>query len=92
MCSHRCSCVPPPPEPLQLAARVLEGAVPCQSQGAENFHVVEDLLALPIPLLYLVPTKQRRKILRKSGAPSGSLTPAAKGPAPHKEAGGLEVS
>lgn len=92
MCSHRCSRVPPPPEPLQLAARVLEGAVPCQSQGAENFHVVEDLLALPIPLLYLVPTKQRRKILRKSGAPSGSLTPAAKGPAPRKEAGGLEVS
>lgn len=92
MCSSRCSCVPPPPEALQLAGRVLERAVLRQSQGAENFHVVEYSLALPIPLLYLVPTKKRRKILRKPGAPSGSLTPAAKSAAPCQKAGYLEVS
>lgn len=43
-----------PPEPLQLAGRILERATPCQSQGAEYFDVVEYSLALTISLLYLV--------------------------------------
>lgn len=57
---HQCSHTPSPPEPLQLAGRILEHAAPCHSQGAEYFNVMEYLLTLPIPLLYLV-SKQGEK-------------------------------
>lgn len=49
-----------PPEPLQLAGRILERAAPRHSQGAEYFDVMEYSLALPIALLYLV-SKQGEK-------------------------------
>lgn len=50
-----------PPEPLQLAGRILERATPCQSQGAEYFDVVEYSLALTISLLYLVSKQGEKK-------------------------------
>lgn len=58
---HQCSSMPSPPEPLQLAGRILERAIPRQSQGAEYFDIVEYSLALPIPLLYLVPKQGEKK-------------------------------
>lgn len=57
---HQCSRTPSPPEPLQLAGRILERAVPRHSQGAQYFDVMEYSLAFPIPLLYLV-SKQGEK-------------------------------
>jgi len=66
-----------PPELLQLASRILERATLCHSQGAKYFHIMEYSLTLPIPLLYLVPIRKGRKILRKAVARSGFLTPAA---------------
>lgn len=45
---------PSPPQVLQLAGRILEGAGLCHGQAAQHFHVVQDSLALPIPLLDLV--------------------------------------
>lgn len=56
---------PSPPELLELAGRILELFVLNHSQGAEHFHVVENPLTFPIPLLDLVPIKDRRKMLRK---------------------------
>ena len=73
---RQCSRLPSPPEPLQLAGRILECAAPRQSPGAEHFNVVEYSLTLPIPLLYLV-SKQGEKMLRKLVARSGSLAAKA---------------